>query len=107
MAVTGLGGRAWRIGREEEEEAWAAAAAAAASVADAEAAAAAVAAAVASWSRLAATPGEAERGEVGRGAICRLYVVAGAERVVIRSSSESEAAEDAEDDMIAKEPGLG
>lgn len=104
MAVTGLGGRAWRIGREEEEEAWAAAAAA--SVADAEAAAA-VAAAVASWSRLAATPGEAERGEVGRGAICRLYVVAGAERVVIRSSSESEAAEDAEDDMIAKEPGLG
>ena len=38
------------------------------------------------------------RGECGSGAM-GLYVVAGAERVVIRSSSESEAADEA-DDMI-------
>ena len=40
--------------------------------------------------------GEAARGECGSGAMGR-YVVAGADRVVIRSSSESEAADEAED----------
>lgn len=40
--------------------------------------------------------GDVARGECGRGAIGR-YVVAGAECVVIRSSSESEAADEAED----------
>ncbi|KAI3485325.1 hypothetical protein L1887_51439 [Cichorium endivia] len=44
--------------------------------------------------------GEVARGDCGSGAIGR-YVVAGAERVVIRSSSESDAADEA-DDILAE-----